>query len=312
VRRVWAGLGLRARLSVSIGAIVLAAFLAVFVAVRVEFRDERGPAQREARTEVERAVLIGGGVALAGALLAGYLVAAAFERTLSRLDEALLRQRRFVSDASHELRTPLTAVRGQLEVLARDDPDPAEVRRVGGVVLEELGRIDRLVEDLLRLARLEEDAGLRLERIDPAVFLGEIAAEGSFGPIEVGRVPVGVLEADPEALRQVLRNLLGNARRHAGAGGRIAIGATARGSRLTICVDDDGPGIPSAERQRVFDRFHRSDAGRGRRSGGAGLGLAIARSIVALHGGRIWAEDSPLGGARVAFELENFHPAVEV
>ena len=86
----------------------------------------------------------------------------------------------------------------------------------------------------------------------------------------------------------------------------MVISSQADGGRVTIRVDDDGPGIDPAERERVFDRFHRSEPGRDRHSGGSGLGLAIARSIVELHDGRIWIEDSPLGGARVAFELGGF------
>jgi len=307
MRQVWARLGLRARLALAIGAIILAAFLAALLAVRFELRDEQGAVQRDAQTEVERTVLLAGGIALAGALLAGYLVAAAFEQRFSRLDEAFLRQRRFVSDASHELRTPLTAIRGQLEVLAREDePDAAEVRRVERLALTETARIERLVDDMLVLARLEEDARLRPEPIVLPEFLERFAAEGSADRVELGELPAGTLRGDPEALTQVLRNLLGNARRHAGTEGRVALGAAAHGGRLTVRVDDNGPGIPAAERERVFDRFHRSEAARDRRSGGAGLGLAIAREIVELHGGHIWAEQSPLGGARVAFELGPF------
>jgi two-component system, OmpR family, sensor kinase len=309
MRQVWSRLGLRARLALAIGAIVSAAFLAALVAVRVELGDEQGAVQRDAQAEVERTVLVAGGIALAGALLAGYLVAAAFEQRFSRLDEAFLRQRRFVADASHELRTPLTAIRGQLEVLAREDePDAAEVRRVERLALTETARIERLVDDMLVLARLEEDARLRPEPIALPEFLERFAAEGCSDGVELGELPVGTLRGDPEALTQVLRNLLGNARRHAGAEGRVELGAAAHGGRLTVRVDDDGPGIPAAERERVFDRFHRSEAARDRRSGGAGLGLAIAREIVELHGGRIWAEESPLGGARVAFELWSWAP----
>jgi two-component system OmpR family sensor kinase len=309
VRQVWSRLGLRTRLALSIGAIILAAFAAVFVAVRVELQDERGPVRHEAKAEVEQTVLIAGGIALAAALLAGYLVAAAFEHRFDRLDEAFSQQRRFVSDASHELRTPLTAIRGQLEVLAGEpDPDPAQVRQVERIVLTEMARIERLVDDLLRLARLEEGARLRQVAIPLPAFLEEIAADESLGTVEVGELAAGTLRADPEALTQVLRNLIGNAHRHAGPQGRVAIGAAANGSRLTAWVDDDGPGIPPAERERVFDRFHRSEGARDRRSGGAGLGLPIARSIVELHGGRIWAEGSPLGGARLAFELDGFDP----
>ena len=309
MRQVWSRLGLRARLALAIGAIITAAFLAALVAVRVELRDEQGAVQRDSQAEVERTVLVAGGIALAGALIAGYLVAAAFEQRFSRLDEAFLRQRRFVSDASHELRTPLTAIRGQLEVLARQEqPNAAEVRRVERLALTETARIERLVDDMLLLARLEEDARLRPEPVALPGFLQRFAADGSSGGAELGKLPRGTLRGDPEALTQVLRNLVGNARRHAGPDGRVALSASAHDGRLTVFVDDDGPGIPSGERERVFDRFHRSEAARDRRSGGAGLGLAIAREIVELHGGRIWAERSPLGGARVAFELGSFDP----
>jgi two-component system, OmpR family, sensor kinase len=236
-------------------------------------------------------------------------LAEAFDHMLDRLDAAFSRQRQFVSDASHELRTPLTAIRGQLEVLAAQSrPGPEEVRRVEGVVLTEMGRIERLVDDLLTLARLDEGAPLERRRILLVPYLRRLAREPSLGGVAVGETPAGALRADPDRLTQVIRNLLANARRHAGPAGRVEISAAARGSRLTVRVDDDGPGIPPAARERVFDRFHRSEAARDRHSGGSGLGLAIARSIVELHGGRIWVEDSPLGGARVAFELGGFEP----
>ncbi|HSR95242.1 MAG TPA: HAMP domain-containing sensor histidine kinase, partial [Solirubrobacterales bacterium] len=301
--------------------------------------------------EVQRTFLLAGGLALAAALLAGYLLAArtaaplrrmaataaavdggdltprigpersasveartlaeTFNHMLDRLDDAFSRQRQFVSDASHELRTLLTAIRGQLEVLAGNaQPDWTEVRRVEGVVLTEMARIERLVDDLLTLARLDEEAPLQRRAISLQPYLRGIAEQETGGGVAVGELPAGELPADPDRLTQVIRNLLGNARRHAGPQGRVAIGAEAQGSRLTICVDDDGPGISPANRERVFGRFHRSEASRARGAdaGGSGLGLSIARSIVELHGGRIWVEDSPLGGARVAFELGGFEP----
>jgi two-component system OmpR family sensor kinase len=104
----------------------------------------------------------------------------------------------------------------------------------------------------------------------------------------------------------VIRNLLENARRHVGPAGRVVVSAASDGRSLTISVDDDGPGVPPQEREHVFDRFHRSEASRDRATGGSGLGLSIARSIVELHGGRIWLEDSPLGGARASFRLGGF------
>jgi two-component system OmpR family sensor kinase len=377
MRGLWARLGLRGRLAISIAAIVLIAFAVVFVAVRHEMSDERGvigqeehreatvepvPAGAEgaeatplapisdAQSEVERTFLIAGGLALAAALLAGYLLAArtaaplrrmaataatvdggdltprigtedaaavevrtlaeGFDHMLDRLDEAFSRQRQFVSDASHELRTPLTAIRGQLEVLARSaSPRADEVRRVEGVVMVEMARIERLVDDLLTLARLDEETPLERHELSLAPYLHCFGAEPSLGKLDLGECPAGSLRADPDRLTQVLRNLLANARRHAGPAGRVTLSATALGEQLTVRVDDDGPGIDPGEREQVFDRFHRSGNARDRSSGGSGLGLAIARSIVELHGGRIWIEDSPLGGARVAFALDGFEPA---
>jgi signal transduction histidine kinase len=284
VRRAWGRLGLRGKIALSIVAIVLAAVGLVILAVRREVG------------EVVGAVLIGGALGLAAALVAGHL-----------LDEAFSRQRQFVSDASHELRTPLTAIRGQLEVLGRQErPDAAEVRRVVAVALAETARIERLVEDLLTLARIDEEAPLRPTAIAVGPYVRQHGAGTTLGEVTVGQIPDGTLQADPERLTQVIRNLLINARRHAGPDGRVEISAAADGNRLTIRVDDDGPGVPVTERERVFDRFQRSEAARDRGSGGSGLGLAIARAIVERHGGRIWIEDSPLGGARVAFELGGF------
>jgi two-component system, OmpR family, sensor kinase len=233
-------------------------------------------------------------------------LAAGFNQMLDRLDLAFSRQRRFVSDASHELRTPLTALRGQIEVLARDpEPSAEEVRRVEAAVLAELARVERLVEELLALARLDEGTGPQRRQVDLAELLRELAAAQP-GGVELGETAEGEIDADPELLARVLRNLLANARRHAGDSGRVALNAIASGDRVTVAVDDDGPGVPAGERERVFERFHRVGSARDRGSGGSGLGLAISRAIVEAHGGRIWVEDSPLGGARVAFELPGF------
>jgi signal transduction histidine kinase len=242
------------------------------------------------------AVLLGGTIGLIAVLVASHL-----------LDEAFARQRQFVSDASHELRTPLTAIRGQLEVLARrEHPEASEVRRVTDVALTEMARIERLVDDLLILARLDEEAPLRPVEIPLESFLRRFGEDPSLGEVALGELPSGTLHADPDGLTQVIRNLLANARRHAGPTGRVELSAVAAGDRMTFRVDDDGPGVPPRERERVFNRFHRSEASRSRGSGGSGLGLAIARSIVEQHGGRIWIESSPLGGAQVAFEIGGF------
>ncbi len=304
----------------------------------------------DAQSDVEKTFFFVGGASLLAALLAGYLLAArtasplrrfaetaaevdagdltprlesslemaselrtvadAFNHMLDRLEDAFARQRRFVSDASHELRSPLTAIRGQLEVLARSDaPDAAEVKRVEALVLAEMARVERLVEDLLALARLDEGVGPSPRELAADSFLRELIT-ATDERVEIGGITEGTLRADPDLIAQVLRNLIENARRHAGSSGRVSVSSAAVPGGLRVDVDDDGPGIAAAERERVFDRFHRSEAGRDRASGGSGLGLGIARSILASHNGRIWVEDSPLGGARVSFELPAFTPTI--
>jgi two-component system OmpR family sensor kinase len=305
----------------------------------------------DAQSDAEKTLLLAGGAALVAALLAGYLLAArtasplrrfaataaevdagdltprldsrpadaeelrtlaeAFNHMLDRLDRAFAQQRRFVSDASHELRSPLTAIRGQLEVLARNDsPSAGDVRRVEAMTMKEMRRVERLLDDLLALARLDEGVCLEPRDVQVVVFLGDLAAAEPNEKTEAGELCEGTIRIDPDLLAQVIRNLLSNAHRHAGPGGRVALSARAEGERLVVTVDDDGPGIPLAERERVFDRFYRSEAARDRASGGSGLGLGIARSILARHGGRIWIEDSPLGGARVSIALPGFKPTM--
>jgi two-component system, OmpR family, sensor kinase len=368
MRHRWERLGLRGRLALSIGAIVVLAFAVVFVAVRAQMADEAQVIQREegrehgpapargdehgegpsispigdAQSDVEKTLLVVGGATLVAALLAGYLLAArtasplrhfaqtaseidagdltprlesapgdaaelrilaeAFNNMLGRLDQAFARQRQFVSDASHELRSPLTAIRGQLEVLARQQhPSELEVRRVEAVALRELGRVERLVEDMLSLARLDEGVGPALQEVSAASFLCELA-EAQSGGAQLGNLAEGTIALDPDLIAQVVRNLLDNAHRYAGDG-QVLLSARRAGSSLIVSVDDGGPGIPLEDRERVFDRFHRREAARDRASGGSGLGLGIARAIVVAHGGRIWVDDSPAGGARVSFSL---------
>jgi two-component system, OmpR family, sensor kinase len=237
-------------------------------------------------------------------------LAESFNHMLDRLEDAFARQRSFASDASHELRTPLTAIRGQIEVLARSQaPSHEEIDATAVEVGREVARMDRLVDDLLLLAQSDEGLGHRTEELDPARFIAETVAgmaRGTGRRIDVEAVPPGRLAGDPDRLAQVLRNLVRNAVEHTSADGVVAVSAIAAGRRLRVFVDDDGPGIPLGERERVFDRFHRTDASRARRAGGSGLGLAIARAIVEAHGGRIWATASPAGGARLGFEIPGF------
>ena len=239
------------------------------------------------------------------------ILADAFDHMLDRLEEAFARQQAFVSDASHELRTPLTAIRGQLEVLARNEhPDTAEIRRVQQLVQAEVERMTRLTDDLLLLAHTDESRFIRREPIALQPFLEDLVA--SADPTTDRRLTStvdlpGILNADRDRLAQALRNLLRNAVEHTRADGTIEIGAREiANGRVEIWVDDDGPGIAPAQRERVFDRFHRADAARARSAGGTGLGLAIVRAIVDAQGGRAWVGDSPLGGARVTIELPGY------
>ncbi len=239
-------------------------------------------------------------------------LAEAFNRMLDRLEDAFARQREFVSDASHELRTPLTAIRGQIEVLARTQaPSARDVAEAEGRIVKEIGRMDRLVGDLLVLAQADEGLVQRTDSVDPAQFIPETVsgvAAGAGREVAFGAIPAGRLRCDADRVAQVLRNLVRNAIEHTGPDGLVRVEAGAAAGSLVVRVDDDGPGIAPVEREAVFDRFHRADVSRARQSGGSGLGLAIARAIVDAHGGRIWAEAAPEGGARVAFELPGFRP----
>jgi signal transduction histidine kinase len=240
------------------------------------------------------------------------VLADAFNHMLDRLTAAFAGQQAFIADASHELRTPLTVIRGQLEVLAAQaNPSGDEVRRVEGLVQSEIGRITRLVDDLLLLVKTEQTQSLRIEPIDLPAYVRELWAGMTLlatRRFELGAVPGGMLAADPDRLAQALRNLVSNAIEHTAAERglvRLRIEAAA-GGRVKFLVEDDGPGIPPTERERVFDRFNRVDAARDRASGGTGLGLAIVRAIADAHEGRVAAGESPEGGARMELELSGF------
>ncbi|MGA2319578.1 MAG: ATP-binding protein [Solirubrobacteraceae bacterium] len=245
------------------------------------------------------------------------VLADAFNHMLDRLTEAFAGQRAFVADASHELRTPLTVIRGQLEVLAAQQaPSGEEVRRVERLVQAEITRVTRLVDDLLLLAKTEQTQFLRFEAIDLPGFVGDLWDGMSLlaaRRFELGPVPAGTLRADPDRLAQALRNLLMNAIDHTAPERglvRMRVEAVSAG-RVRFFVEDDGRGIPVEQRERVFDRFHRTDTGRARASGGTGLGLAIVRAIAEAHGGRVSAAQSPEGGARIELELPGFRATRE-
>jgi signal transduction histidine kinase len=239
------------------------------------------------------------------------VLAESFNHMLDRLTDAFSSQRAFIADASHELRTPLTVIRGQLEVLAAQaDPPSTEVRRVERLVGAEIARISRLVDDLLVLAKAEQTEFLRIEPIDLEPFVAELWDGVSLlaaRHFELGPVPAGTLTADPDRLAQALRNLVSNAIEHTEPEhGLVRLDVEHLGGGVRFAVSDDGPGIPVDQRERIFDRFHRTDAARDRASGGTGLGLAIVRAIVEAHGGWVRAGASAVGGARIELELPRF------
>ena len=236
------------------------------------------------------------------------VLAHAFDRMLDRLEQVFRRQRDFVSDASHELRTPLTVLRGQLELLEQEH-DAEGRRREVETALRELDRMNRLVDDMLTLAAAESTDIVQLEQIDLPGFMEDLRRDLPLlgeRDYRVNGPSSGVLEADPERLAQVLRNLARNAISVTQPGDAISIDAIPHDGRIEFSVADHGPGIPPAELDRIFDRFHRTDAGRDRRRGGTGLGLAIARALVEAHNGRIWAESEAGAGATLRFELPRF------
>ncbi|MCX7620487.1 MAG: ATP-binding protein [Acidimicrobiales bacterium] len=224
---------------------------------------------------------------------------------LDRIESASIRQRQFVSDASHELRSPVSSIRTELEV-ALLHPEVTDWQEVARNVLAEDARLERIVTDLLFLARLDEQPGPdRIGEVDlDAVVAGE-ASRRRRCAIDVSAVQPARVRGRADELSRLVGHLLDNACRH--ASDRVAVGTEAVevdggnlvGERTVLLwVDDDGPGVPADQREAVFERFARLEEGRSRDSGGAGLGLAVVRRIAQRHGGMVSVGDSPLGGAR--------------
>ncbi|WP_432870411.1 DUF4153 domain-containing protein [Microbispora rosea] len=221
-------------------------------------------------------------------------LARAFNAMAADLAEVDRQRRELVANVSHELRTPITGLQAVLENIV-DGVTPPDLDTLG-TALAQTQRLGRLVAQLLDLSRL--DSGARLiepEELDLASLCRQAVSEATLARDDVTVVsavgPGTVLSADGALLAQVLANLLDNAVRHSPSGGTVRVEARPSGANLEISVVDDGPGIPQVERARVFERFSRLDAGRAADAGGAGLGLAIAKEIVELHGGSIAVSD---------------------
>ena len=238
------------------------------------------------------------------------VLAAAFNDMAASLESAELRRRQLLGDVAHELRTPLATIDGYLEAM-RDGVMPASPE-TWAVVETESRRLRRLVDDLQKVSRAEErQLDLRVRPLTPAALVTAslqaatpaYAAKGVELAAAVDeRLPP--LTVDPDRMGEVLGNLLDNALRHTPPGGRVEVGAERRGEHVELTVSDTGEGIPAEHLTRIFERFHRVDAGRARAQGGSGIGLAVARALVEAHGGRIRAEsEGPGRGARLVVSL---------
>jgi two-component system OmpR family sensor kinase len=225
--------------------------------------------------------------------------------------------RRFVADASHELRTPLTTIRGFAELYRQGAVgDPAEVARLMRRIEDEAKRMGLLVEDLLLLARMDQERPLARAPVDLLALASDAVHDTqTLAPDRPIRLQVGatdpppVVIGDEARLRQVLTNLLANALRHTPAGTPVTVtvgtgtGTQTRAAAVILTVSDEGPGLSPDAAARVFERFYRADAARNRRDGGTGLGLAIVSALVAGHGGTVDVESQPGAGASFRVEL---------
>jgi signal transduction histidine kinase len=224
-------------------------------------------------------------------------LAATMNRMLERLEAGRIRERSFVSDASHELRSPVATIRQYAEV-ALSHPKQTDTRELAEIVLEEDARLQRLVEDLLLLTKIDEGTlSPPTEVIDLDDLMLEEAARlrgASNLRIDTRGVAPGRVLGDRAQLERMIRNLTDNAARHART--TIALSLRERDGEVVLHVDDDGTGVDESERERIFDRFVRLDEARDRDSGGSGLGLAIVREMATFHGGTVDVVPSRLGG----------------
>ena len=214
---------------------------------------------------------------------------------LSRLQSSRDHERQFLSDASHELRSPLASMRAQLET--------GWWPRHAAGVRAEADRLAHIVDDLVDLAKADEAAPPSAETDLDEVVLEEIGsiAPTSAVPIEASNVGAARLTGDRPALARMVRNLVDNAGRHAST--QIDVSLSSADGQITLTIDDDGDGVPDEDRERIFERFTRTDTSRSRDTGGVGLGLAVVRATAKRHGGDVICTNAPNGGARFVVTL---------
>ena len=232
-----------------------------------------------------------------------------FNEMLDRLQTSFVSQRNFVDDAGHELRTPITIIRGHLELLG---DDPAERKETVAIVTDELDRMNRMVDDLLVLARAERPDFLRLAAVDIEELTGDLFAKAAkIAPRDwrLEQIGKGRIIADEQRLTQAMMQLAQNATQHTAPGDAIVLGSIVAAGEARLWVADHGPGVPADEQERIFERFARG--GRFRRTEGAGLGLSIVRAIAVAHDGRVELRSTPGTGATFTIIVPVDGPAFE-
>ncbi|MDP2322292.1 MAG: ATP-binding protein [Acidobacteriota bacterium] len=241
-------------------------------------------------------------------------LASVFNDTFARIEQTFAQLRQFTADASHELRTPLTAIRSVGEVGLREAKEVTDYQEIVGSMLEEADRLSHVVETLLTLSRWESGRVLpRPDDVDLGELVRDVAAQLAVLAEERGiaiDVAVGQplrVTTDHVMARQACCNVLDNAIKYTRDGGRIRIGFASPAGQHQLIVDDEGPGIPEDQRQRVLERFYRIEGGHPRGLGGAGLGLAIVHWAMTANGGRVAIGDSDGGGARVVLAWPASH-----
>jgi signal transduction histidine kinase len=215
----------------------------------------------------------------------------------------------FVSQVSHELRNPLAPIAGYAELLAERSESPDEVQRYARNIQRQAQTLERLVDDLLELARLEngryrlERRPVRIEDVLEATA-PDVGRGAELHPVRIDVEPgLPAVDADPERIGQVVRNLVSNAIRYSPEGGEVDVRAARENGLVRVSVVDRGIGIPADRQQRIFEKFYRVDNELTRKVNGTGLGLAISRELVEAHGGRIWVESSPGHGSTFSFTV---------
>jgi two-component system OmpR family sensor kinase len=294
--------GIRVAAAVAAGILVVATAVSWFVAGRLlrPVRHLTVAAEAINDTDLERRIPVVGSDEIAR-------LARQFNAMLDRLAAAFAAQRAFVDDAGHELRTPITIVRGHLELMS---DDPVERQETVELVTEELDRMSRIVEDLLLLAKAEQPDFIQIAPVEVAEFTTDVVIRArALGDREwrLDACATGEVDADRQRLTQAMLNLARNAHEHTPPDAEVAIGSAWDDEGIRFWVRDNGPGIDAADVDRIFDRFARGSGGR-RRSDGAGLGLAIVRSVVDAHGGRVLLDNRPGEGATFTVLLPGRRP----